>query len=111
MYGETGFGGDDLDPVDIVGRQERVGRAVGEDVVGGLADLALAGDGAVVVAVVAGRALIAGVDADQAPGEVVVDRRWILRAEEDTVDVKRAVGVAVVLVAGTTALGCRRVVR
>ncbi len=70
---ETGFGRDDLDAVDVVGWQEGIGRAVGQQLVGHLGDAAVARDCAIVLAAVAGGALGARVDADQPPGDVVVD--------------------------------------
>ena len=72
---ETGFGGDDLDAVDVVGGQEGVGRAVGQQLVGHLGDAAVARGCAIVLAAVAGGALDAGVDADDPPGDVVVGGR------------------------------------
>src|SRR5215211_4039150 len=59
---EALLGADDLDTVDVVRRQQRVGRAVRQHLVNLLLHLAVAGAGAVVEAAVAGGALLAGVD-------------------------------------------------
>ena len=102
---------EDFDAVDVVRRQERVGRAVGQDFVRLHIDLAGTRSGAIVHTAVARGALPAGVDADDAPGDVIVGRGRVLGAEEDAVDVQRAVGIRIVAAAWTAAIDDRGLLR
>ena len=61
---ESRFVGDDLDAVDVVGWQEGIARAVGQQFVGNLGDAAVARSCAIILAAVARGALGARVDAD-----------------------------------------------
>ena len=70
---------------------------MGQQLVGNLGEAAVARDGAIILAAVTSGALSAGVDADQPPGDVVVDRSREVRAKEHAVDVERGLRVAVVV--------------
>ena len=85
---ETRFGGDDLDPVDVVRWQEGIGSTVSQELIGNIGDAAVARDRAIILAAVPGGALRARVHADQSLGDVVVHRGRKFRPKENAIDVE-----------------------
>jgi hypothetical protein len=70
---ETGFGRDDRDAMDVVGWKERIGRAVGQQLVGNLGDATVARGHVIILAAGADGGIGIRVDAAQPSADVVVD--------------------------------------